>query len=291
MNKGKVDNAERNGHGRGPTGRNRRTDPAEQTIITGPAEQTIITVSLSDGLYYGLDRPGEENNLRIRTGNQMSEQEDLENAITAGVALWDASNGKITQPQLAIMLAICGQQSNWTNVVQNNGVGNPAYIGWGLWQITPGDVTMLDPRKNADLTWQKMQEGANTAYGLYEAWNLEADGKTLIWPTGELPSGEIIREYPPSEYQYQIGLQAAREVWKITVGGKSGMIYFVGAAQTEQAGKYYMGTITWDAQKDTIKPFGLQVSANFFKAMQGESWVQDVENALYNLYILGNKNP
>ena len=135
---------------------------------------------------------------------------DLDNAVVAGRALYQASAGRITQEALAIMLAVAGQQSNWQSVVQPGGAIGDPLVGVGIWQITPGTEADLDPLVNAQSAWWLMRrDPANP----YEPWNLRADGHTLIWATGTLPGGATVAENPPSEYQYEVGAQAAALAW------------------------------------------------------------------------------
>ena len=65
---------------------------------------------------------------------------DLANAVIAAQALYAASGGKITEPVLAVMVAVAGQQSAWQSVVQPGGVIGDPLVGVGIWQITPGTV-------------------------------------------------------------------------------------------------------------------------------------------------------
>lgn len=134
---------------------------------------------------------------------------DLDNAIAAGKMLYQASSGRIPETTLAIMLAICGRESGWNpSAVQAGGeIGSPL-IGVGLWQITPGTEEDLSPLTNAEATWAKMTAQANP----FAPWNLEPDGKTLIFSVAQTPSGPV-PTVPPSAYEYTIGSAAARAIF------------------------------------------------------------------------------
>lgn len=152
----------------------------------------------------------------------------LANAVIAAQVLYAASGGKITEPVLAVMVAVAGQQSAWQSVVQPGGVIGDPLVGVGIWQITPGTVADLDPLVNAQAAWALMQRDPNNPY---EPWNLQPDGHTLIWATGSLPGGGSIAVHPPTDYQYEIATQAAAQVWAAQTQGERQM--FIEADKTE----------------------------------------------------------
>jgi hypothetical protein len=176
---------------------------------------------------------------------------DLANAVIAAQALYAASGGKITEPVLAVMVAVAGQQSAWQSVVQPGGAIGDPLVGVGIWQITPGTVADLDPFVCAQATWALMQRDPNNPY---EPWNLQPDGHTLIWATGSLPGGGSIAVHPPTDYQYEIATQAAAQVWAAQTQGERQM--FIEADKTEtvegvavKAGdlfeKVVLGGVSW----------------------------------------------
>jgi hypothetical protein len=153
---------------------------------------------------------------------------DLSNAVIAAQALYRASGGKITQNGLVTMVAVAGQQSAWQSVVQAGGnIGDPL-VGVGIWQITPGTEADLDPFVCAQATWILMQREPNNPY---EPWNLQADGRTLIWQFGKEPDGTMVQIHPPTDYQYEIAEQAAAVVWAEQQQGEPQM--FIEADKTE----------------------------------------------------------
>ncbi len=137
------------------------------------------------------------------------------NANAAAQALYDASGGKITQDQLAVMTAIAGQQSNWNDtVVQGGGpaVGAPD-VGVGLWQITPGTSADQTASGNAAAAWAKFNSGL-AAGNPYAPWNLQADGTSQLYATATNPDGSTSpASGPPSQADYVAGWAASNAVF------------------------------------------------------------------------------
>ncbi len=137
------------------------------------------------------------------------------NANAAAQALYDASGGKISQTQLAIMTAIAGQQSNWNDtVVQGGGPANgAANIGVGLWQITPGTSADQTAAGNAQAAWAKFNSGL-AAGNPYAAWNLTANGTSQLYATATNPDGSTSpASGPPSQADYVAGWAASNAVY------------------------------------------------------------------------------
>jgi len=160
------------------------------------------------------------------------------NANAAAQALYDASGGKITQDQLAVMTAIAGQQSNWNDtVVQGGGPANGApNVGVGLWQITPGTSADQTASGNAAAAWAKFNAGL-AAGNPYAPWNLTANGTSQLYATATNPDGSTSpASGPPSQADYIAGWAASNAVYgkpmpTNTPGGAA-----VAAAATNAAG-------------------------------------------------------
>jgi hypothetical protein len=52
-----------------------------------------------------------------------------------------------------------------------------------------------------------------TAGQPFEPWNVDASGFNLIFATGTLPGGQVVREVLPTAYQYFVGALAAGLTW------------------------------------------------------------------------------
>ena len=137
------------------------------------------------------------------------------NANAAAQALYDASGGKISQAQLAVMTAIAGQQSGWNDtIVQGGGPADGASnVGVGLWQITPGTSVDQTASGNAAAAWAKFNSGLS-AGNPYAAWNLQADGTTQLYATATNPDGSTSpASGPPSQADYIAGWAASNAVY------------------------------------------------------------------------------
>ena len=135
---------------------------------------------------------------------------DQANADAAALALYRASGGRITPGALAVMVAIAGRESGWDpGAVQEPGPVGAPLIGVGLWQITPGTANDLTPDGCAAAAWALMNRDPSSPF---EPWNLQPDGRTLIYAWAQTPAGPV-RTYPPSSYEYQVGATAAANVY------------------------------------------------------------------------------
>jgi hypothetical protein len=120
------------------------------------------------------------------------------NPTAAAAALYDASGGKITRAQLAIMTAIAGRESGWgsANPITVNGVtgtiqhgygpsdiGSPG-VGIGEWQITPGTVADLGLAQNAKDAWAKMAASLKASGNPFAPWEMNADGSARSYGNG-----------------------------------------------------------------------------------------------------------
>jgi hypothetical protein len=191
-----------------------------------------------------------------------------------------ASGGKITQGGLVVMLAIAGQQSAWQSVVQAGGnIGDPL-VGVGIWQITPGTEADLDPLVNAQAAWVLMQRDPENPY---EPWNLQPDGRTLIWATGRLPGGGSIAVWPPTDYQYEIATQAAALVWAELNQGESEMFIQADTAETVQGVAVHVGDL-FEKVVDGGQSWLHQVPANLKATVPASMIVKDSGGGWINRY-------
>jgi len=154
---------------------------------------------------------------------------DQANADAAALALYRASGGRIKPDALAVMVAIAGRESGWDpGAVQEPGPVGAPLIGVGLWQITPGTENDLTPDGCAASAWALMNRDPSSPF---EPWNLQPDGRTLIYAWAQTPAGPV-RTYPPSSYEYQVGATAAANVHQevampLFITNKSTVYWFI----------------------------------------------------------------
>jgi hypothetical protein len=81
-----------------------------------------------------------------------------------------------------IAAAIAMAESGGDNVKQQ---GQPAATtGWGIWQITPGDSSLLDPTTNAKAAVAKYKAAGNT----FQPWTTFTSGKYFQFLKGGVPA-------------------------------------------------------------------------------------------------------